>query len=117
MCVCAPGVTTAAAAAAASQRDVGWGRVCVFLHRLGKKADSRSLSLAHCDLTATDLLELGEHAAASRRRLTPQPHAADSRRSHAGYHQTTSELFDAPNLKAADVTSLYTLNKMMQTIE
>uniref|UniRef100_A0A3Q0RJH2 Leucine rich repeat containing 31 n=1 Tax=Amphilophus citrinellus TaxID=61819 RepID=A0A3Q0RJH2_AMPCI len=26
---------------------------------LGKKADSRSLSLAHCDLTATDLLELG----------------------------------------------------------
>ncbi|KAK1884698.1 Leucine-rich repeat-containing protein 31 [Dissostichus eleginoides] len=26
--------------------------------RLGKKADSRSLNLAHCDLTATDLLEL-----------------------------------------------------------
>ncbi|XP_074549898.1 leucine-rich repeat-containing protein 31 [Halichoeres trimaculatus] len=42
-----------------SGRDVGWGRVCVFLQRLGKKADSRSLSLAHCDLTATDLLELG----------------------------------------------------------
>uniref|UniRef100_A0A3Q0RVQ1 Leucine rich repeat containing 31 n=1 Tax=Amphilophus citrinellus TaxID=61819 RepID=A0A3Q0RVQ1_AMPCI len=41
-----------------SQPDVGWGRVCVFLQRLGKKADSRSLSLAHCDLTATDLLEL-----------------------------------------------------------
>ncbi|CAJ1082710.1 leucine-rich repeat-containing protein 31 isoform X2 [Xyrichtys novacula] len=41
-----------------SGRDVGWGRVCVFLQRLGKKADSRSLSLAHCDLTATDLLEL-----------------------------------------------------------
>uniref|UniRef100_A0A669F4L7 Leucine rich repeat containing 31 n=1 Tax=Oreochromis niloticus TaxID=8128 RepID=A0A669F4L7_ORENI len=35
------------------------GRVCVFLKRLGKKGDSRSLSLAHCDLTATDLLELG----------------------------------------------------------
>lgn len=34
----------------------------VFLQRLGKKADSRSLSLAHCDLTATDLLELGGHA-------------------------------------------------------
>ncbi|XP_025760834.1 leucine-rich repeat-containing protein 31, partial [Oreochromis niloticus] len=34
------------------------GRVCVFLKRLGKKGDSRSLSLAHCDLTATDLLEL-----------------------------------------------------------
>ncbi|XP_040921612.1 leucine-rich repeat-containing protein 31 isoform X2 [Toxotes jaculatrix] len=44
--------------AAENERDVGWGRVCVFLQRLGKKADSRSLSLAHCDLTATDLLEL-----------------------------------------------------------
>ncbi|KAM9337130.1 leucine-rich repeat-containing protein 31 [Symphorus nematophorus] len=44
--------------AADSERDVGWGRVCVFLQRLGKKSDSRSLSLAHCDLTATDLLEL-----------------------------------------------------------
>ncbi|KAF7645171.1 hypothetical protein LDENG_00208900 [Lucifuga dentata] len=40
------------------ESDVGWGRVCVFLQRLGKKADSRSLSLALCDLTATDLLEL-----------------------------------------------------------
>ncbi|XP_062235169.1 leucine-rich repeat-containing protein 31 isoform X3 [Platichthys flesus] len=40
------------------ERDVSWGRVCVFLQRLGKKADSRSLSLAHCDVTATDLLEL-----------------------------------------------------------
>ncbi|KAI3355509.1 hypothetical protein L3Q82_018349, partial [Scortum barcoo] len=46
------------AEAAESERDVGWGRVSVFLQRLGKKADSRSLSLAHCDLTATDLLEL-----------------------------------------------------------
>ncbi|XP_041669685.1 leucine-rich repeat-containing protein 31 [Cheilinus undulatus] len=41
-----------------SSCNMGWGRVCVFLQRLGKKADSRSLSLAHCDLTATDLLEL-----------------------------------------------------------
>ncbi|KAK5619137.1 hypothetical protein CRENBAI_025798 [Crenichthys baileyi] len=41
-----------------SERDAGWGRVYVFLQKLGKKADSRSLSLAHCDLTATDLLEL-----------------------------------------------------------
>ncbi|XP_047185747.1 leucine-rich repeat-containing protein 31 isoform X2 [Scophthalmus maximus] len=40
------------------EQDAGWGRVCVFLQRLGKKADSSSLSLAHCDLTATDLLEL-----------------------------------------------------------
>ncbi|RVE59152.1 hypothetical protein OJAV_G00201160 [Oryzias javanicus] len=40
------------------ERDVGWGRVSAFLQKLGKKADSRSLSLAHCDLTATDLLEL-----------------------------------------------------------
>ncbi|XP_059183057.1 leucine-rich repeat-containing protein 31 [Centropristis striata] len=44
-------------AAAESECDAGWGRVCVFLQRLGKKADSRSLGLAHCDLTATDLLE------------------------------------------------------------
>ncbi|XP_072234505.1 leucine-rich repeat-containing protein 31 isoform X2 [Leuresthes tenuis] len=49
-----PGV----AAAAESERHIGWGRVCVFLQKLGKKADSRRLSLAHCDLTATDLLEL-----------------------------------------------------------
>ncbi|XP_034043877.1 leucine-rich repeat-containing protein 31 isoform X2 [Thalassophryne amazonica] len=41
-----------------SERDAGWGRVCVFLQKLGKKADSQSLSLAHCDLTTTDLLEL-----------------------------------------------------------
>ena len=34
--------------------------MCVFVQRLGKRADSRSLSLAHCDLTATDTLELGE---------------------------------------------------------
>uniref|UniRef100_A0A1A8MU94 Leucine rich repeat containing 31 n=1 Tax=Nothobranchius pienaari TaxID=704102 RepID=A0A1A8MU94_9TELE len=43
---------------AESERDVGWGRVCVFLQKLGKNSDSRSLSVAHCDLTATDLLEL-----------------------------------------------------------
>ncbi|KAM4606460.1 leucine-rich repeat-containing protein 31 isoform 1-T1 [Polymixia lowei] len=41
-----------------SERDAGWGRLCVFLQRLGKKADSRTLNLTHCDLTATDLLEL-----------------------------------------------------------
>ncbi|KAM6953783.1 leucine-rich repeat-containing protein 31 [Aplochiton taeniatus] len=38
--------------------DSGWGRVCTFVQRLGKKTDSRSLSLAYCDLTATDILEL-----------------------------------------------------------
>ncbi|CAB1341032.1 unnamed protein product, partial [Coregonus sp. 'balchen'] len=38
--------------------DMGWGRVCVFVKRLRKRADSRTLSLAHCDLTATDVLEL-----------------------------------------------------------
>ncbi|CAI5670968.1 unnamed protein product [Oreochromis niloticus] len=52
------GPSSGFAASAESERDVGWGRVCVFLKRLGKKGDSRSLSLAHCDLTATDLLEL-----------------------------------------------------------
>ncbi|CAL8402034.1 unnamed protein product [Gadus morhua 'NCC'] len=41
-----------------SEADQGWGRLCLFLQRLGKKADSRGLNLAHCDLTATDLLEL-----------------------------------------------------------
>ncbi|XP_025760374.1 uncharacterized protein LOC109200770 isoform X4 [Oreochromis niloticus] len=52
------GPSSGFATSAESKRDVGWGRVCVFLKRLGKKGDSRSLSLAHCDLTATDLLEL-----------------------------------------------------------
>ncbi|XP_077952377.1 leucine-rich repeat-containing protein 31 isoform X2 [Gasterosteus aculeatus] len=47
-----------AAEAAGGERDGGWGRVCAFLQKLGKKADSRSLRLSHCDLTATDLLEL-----------------------------------------------------------
>lgn len=50
---------SAAGGAADGERDLGWGRVCLFLQKLGKKEDSRSLSLAHCDLTATDLLELG----------------------------------------------------------
>lgn len=54
-CVC----VSVAADATDGERDVGWGRVRVFLQRLGKKADSRNLRLAHCDLTATDLLELG----------------------------------------------------------
>ncbi|CAI5670969.1 unnamed protein product [Oreochromis niloticus] len=58
------GPSSGFAASAESERDVGWGRVCVFLKRLGKKGDSRSLSLAHCDLTATDLLELGGMVAA-----------------------------------------------------
>lgn len=49
----------AVAVAAEGERELGWGRVRIFLHRLGKTVDSRSLSLAHCDLTATDLLELG----------------------------------------------------------
>lgn len=58
MFVCFSGVSSVSEGTE-SERDIGWGRVCVFLQRLGKKADSRSLSLAHCDLTATDLLELG----------------------------------------------------------
>ena len=53
--------TPGVAEATESEADQGWGRLCVFLQRLGKKADSRGLNLAHCDLTATDLLELGEH--------------------------------------------------------
>ncbi|XP_076868289.1 leucine-rich repeat-containing protein 31 isoform X2 [Brachyhypopomus gauderio] len=38
---------------------VGWGRVKQFVQKLGKTPDSESLNLSHCDLTATDLLELG----------------------------------------------------------
>ncbi|XP_070841858.1 leucine-rich repeat-containing protein 31 [Chaetodon trifascialis] len=52
------GRSSGAAEAAEGERAVGWGRVCAVLQRLGKKADSRSLNVAHCDLTATDLLEL-----------------------------------------------------------
>ncbi|XP_028813233.1 leucine-rich repeat-containing protein 31 [Denticeps clupeoides] len=37
---------------------VGWGRVKQFIQKLGKKPDSQSLSLSHCDLTATDVVEL-----------------------------------------------------------
>ncbi|KAJ8279272.1 hypothetical protein COCON_G00063380 [Conger conger] len=37
---------------------VGWGRVKQFVQKLGKKLDSSSLNLGHCDLTATDILEL-----------------------------------------------------------
>lgn len=39
---------------------VGWGRVKQFVEKLGKKPDSQALSLSHCDLTATDIVELGE---------------------------------------------------------
>ncbi|KAL1006544.1 hypothetical protein UPYG_G00073650 [Umbra pygmaea] len=52
------GVFTNPADQAESVFDMGWGRVCLFIQRLGKRADSRLLSLAYCDLTATDLLEL-----------------------------------------------------------
>ncbi|XP_064188668.1 leucine-rich repeat-containing protein 31 [Anguilla rostrata] len=37
---------------------VGWGRVKLFVQKLGKKLESHSLNLGHCDLTATDVLEL-----------------------------------------------------------
>ncbi|KAK1806495.1 hypothetical protein P4O66_005010, partial [Electrophorus voltai] len=38
---------------------VGWGRIKQFVQKLGKTPDSQSLNLSHCDLTATDLVELG----------------------------------------------------------
>lgn len=38
----------------------GWGRAKQFIQKLGKTPDSQSLSLSHCDLTATDVVELGE---------------------------------------------------------
>lgn len=41
---------------------VEWGRVKQFVQKLGKTPDSQSLSLSHCDLTATDLVELGERS-------------------------------------------------------
>ncbi|XP_062841598.1 leucine-rich repeat-containing protein 31 [Trichomycterus rosablanca] len=37
----------------------GWGRVKQFIQKLGKTPDSQSLNLGHCDLTATDVVELG----------------------------------------------------------
>ncbi|XP_015225557.1 PREDICTED: leucine-rich repeat-containing protein 31 isoform X1 [Cyprinodon variegatus] len=52
------GRSPGAAASVENEREAGWGRVSVFLQKLGRKADSRILSLANCDLTATDLLEL-----------------------------------------------------------
>ncbi|KAL6097524.1 lrrc31 [Pungitius sinensis] len=52
------GPTSGVAEAAGGEQDGGWGRVCVFLQKLGKEADGRSLRLSHCDVTATDLLEL-----------------------------------------------------------
>ncbi|RXN17112.1 leucine-rich repeat-containing 31 [Labeo rohita] len=39
---------------------VGWGRVKQFVQKLGKTPHSQNLSLSHCDLTATDVVELGE---------------------------------------------------------
>ncbi|KAM8880950.1 leucine-rich repeat-containing protein 31 [Synchiropus picturatus] len=40
-------------------QDLGWGRVSVALQTLGLKSDSRSLTFSHCDVTVTELLELG----------------------------------------------------------
>ncbi|XP_052398493.1 leucine-rich repeat-containing protein 31-like isoform X2 [Carassius gibelio] len=37
---------------------VGWGRVKQFAQKLGKTPHSQNLSLSHCDLTATDVVEL-----------------------------------------------------------
>ncbi|XP_052452122.1 leucine-rich repeat-containing protein 31 [Carassius gibelio] len=37
---------------------VGWGRVKQFVQKLGKTPHSQNLSLSHCDLTATDFVEL-----------------------------------------------------------
>ncbi|XP_072307422.1 leucine-rich repeat-containing protein 31 [Eucyclogobius newberryi] len=39
--------------------DLGWGRVRSFLHKLGSETANGKINLCHCDLTATDLLELG----------------------------------------------------------
>ncbi|XP_048866548.1 LOW QUALITY PROTEIN: leucine-rich repeat-containing protein 31-like [Brienomyrus brachyistius] len=37
---------------------VGWGRVRQFVQKMGRQPDSQNLSLSHCDLTATDVVEL-----------------------------------------------------------
>lgn len=37
---------------------VGWGRVKQFVQKLGKIPHSQNLNLSHCDLTATDVVEL-----------------------------------------------------------
>lgn len=41
------------------EHDIGWGRIRAFLHKLGKDTERGRINLSHCDLTATDLLELG----------------------------------------------------------
>uniref|UniRef100_A0A8C6WN51 Leucine rich repeat containing 31 n=1 Tax=Neogobius melanostomus TaxID=47308 RepID=A0A8C6WN51_9GOBI len=41
------------------EHDIGWGRIRAFLHKLGKDTEKGKINLSHCDLTATDLLELG----------------------------------------------------------
>ncbi|KAK7878192.1 hypothetical protein WMY93_031189 [Mugilogobius chulae] len=45
--------------AADGEHELGWGRVRAFLHKLGSEAQRGRINLSHCDLTATDLLELG----------------------------------------------------------
>uniref|UniRef100_A0A8C1CMX2 Leucine rich repeat containing 31 n=1 Tax=Cyprinus carpio carpio TaxID=630221 RepID=A0A8C1CMX2_CYPCA len=37
---------------------VGWGRVKQFVQKLGKTPHSQNLSLSHCDMTATDVVDL-----------------------------------------------------------
>ncbi|XP_055007247.1 leucine-rich repeat-containing protein 31 isoform X1 [Boleophthalmus pectinirostris] len=41
------------------EQGMGWGRVRAFLHRFGSETEKGRINLSHCDLTATDLLELG----------------------------------------------------------
>ncbi|XP_033841996.2 leucine-rich repeat-containing protein 31 [Periophthalmus magnuspinnatus] len=41
------------------EHGVGWGRVRAFLHKMGSETQKGKINLSHCDLTATDLLELG----------------------------------------------------------
>lgn len=50
---------TVVADIADGERDIGWGRIRAFLHKLGKDTERGRINLSHCDLTATDVLELG----------------------------------------------------------
>uniref|UniRef100_A0AAV2LAI9 Leucine rich repeat containing 31 n=1 Tax=Knipowitschia caucasica TaxID=637954 RepID=A0AAV2LAI9_KNICA len=45
--------------AADGENEPGWGRVRAFLHKMGSETEKGRISLSHCDLTVTDLLELG----------------------------------------------------------
>ena len=99
-------VTPAVPEVTESEADQGWGRLCLFLQRLGKKADSRGLNLAHCDLTATDLLELGEHT-----------HTRTSTHIHNQRQKRVHIKFVPPSLRAFFISHIFHLHQGYRTVD